>query len=129
MEHNFHANCVAVEDMEDFWLVGFADEPYNTREYLTLQRSYEDDEQDVRLGMNTYYVERNGQGQSCYGGIERFEFHRDRIKVKFNDSGRRDLGVDEMEITFRPDGRRFGKLKRRLEHVFSGSGCLRIEVA
>jgi len=87
LKHNFHASCVAVEDMEDFWLVGFADEQYDTREHLTLQRSYEDDEQDVRLGMNTCYVERDGQGQSCYGGIERFELHRDRVKVRFDDAG------------------------------------------
>jgi len=34
-----------------------------------------------------------------------------------------------MEITFRPDGRRFGKLKRRLERVFAGSECLSIQAA
>jgi hypothetical protein len=53
----FHADCVAILDMEDFWLVGFADQEFNPKQYLTLQRDYEDDDQDVALGMNTYHVE------------------------------------------------------------------------
>lgn len=80
----FHANCVAIDDMEDFWLVGFADERYDTNQYLTLQRSYEDDEQDIELGMDTYYVERAAQGRSCYGGIEQFELQRNQVIVTFD---------------------------------------------
>jgi hypothetical protein len=45
----FHANSVAIDDMDGFWLVGFADEKFDTRQYLMLQRSYEDDAQDVKL--------------------------------------------------------------------------------
>ena len=40
----FHAKCVAVEDMEDYWLVGFADDEFDTHQYLMLQRAYEVDE-------------------------------------------------------------------------------------
>src|SRR5262245_56258457 len=73
MTVSFHANCVAIDDMDDFWLVAFADEKFGTRQYLMLQRSYEDDEQDIQLGMNTYHVERDDQGFSCYGGVKHFE--------------------------------------------------------
>jgi hypothetical protein len=123
----FHANCVAIEDMGDFWLVGFADEKFDTRQYLTLQRSYEDDEQDTRLGMNTYHVERDDQSCSCYGGIERFELQRDQLMVRFTPTGAKQLKADGVEITFKVDGRRFKKLVQQLDRVFQGTECLAVQ--
>ncbi|MFO0968682.1 MAG: Imm10 family immunity protein [Gemmataceae bacterium] len=121
----FHAHCVAIEDMDDFWLVGFADDKFNTRDYLMLQRAFEHDEQDVSLGMNTYHVERNGQGWSGYGGIMAFELRRDRAKIVFTKEGAATMGnVTEMEITFRVDGDEYSKLKDRLGKIFAGAGCL-----
>jgi hypothetical protein len=121
----FHANCVAVEDMDDFWLVGFADDKYETHDYLTLQRSFEDDDQDVALGMNTYHVERNGQRWSGYGGIGRFELKRDRVRVEFTTEGASEMGnVVEMEVTFKVGEQEFYKLKDRLGKIFAGTGCL-----
>jgi hypothetical protein len=123
----FHANCVAIEDMDDFWLVGFADEKFDTRQYLTLQRSYNDDEQDIELGMNTYHVERDDQSCSGYGGIDRFELYRDRAVVRFTPTGAKQLKADGLEISFEVDGRRFKKLVQRLERVFEGTECLAVQ--
>jgi hypothetical protein len=121
----FHANCVAVEDMDDFWLVGFADEPAETRDYLTLQRSFEHDTQDITLGMNTYHVERNGQRWSGYGGIATFELKRDRVRVEFTNESVRKMGnVARMEITFQIGEQEFSKLKDRLSKIFAGTSCL-----
>jgi hypothetical protein len=120
----FHANCVAVDHMEDFWLVGFADEKFDTRQYLMLQRSFEDDEQDIRLGQNTYHVERNDQAWSCYGGIERFELHRDRVSVTFTERGAARLAAPAMEICFQIDDRQFSELRKRLGFIFEGTECL-----
>lgn len=125
MKVAFHVHCVAVEDMEDFWLVGFADEQFGTKQYLMLQRSFADDEQDVRLGMNTYHVERDDQGWGCYGGIERFELYRESIQVVFDKTGKKCLGkLEGLEISFAVSGREFQKLKHRLKKVFAGSDCL-----
>ena len=111
--------------MKDFRLVGFADDPFEPRDFLLLQRSYEDDEQDSRLGMNTYHVERNGQLWSCYGGIERFKLCRDRVKVSFTKEGSRLLGnVPGMEITFNVEESKFNELQRGLRQVFAATGCL-----
>jgi hypothetical protein len=123
----FHANCVAIEDMDDFWLVGFADEKFGTRQYLMLQRSYEDDEQDIKLGMNTYHVERDDQAWSSYGGIERFELHRDRVVVRFTPIGAEQLKAKGMDITFTIDGDQYRELTRRLESIFVGSECLAVQ--
>ena len=121
----FHANCVAIDDMEDFWLVGFADDKFKARDYLMLQRRFEDDEQDVALGMNTYHVERNGQEWSGYDGILAFELKRDRAKVTFTKDGAAKMGkVTEMEITFHVGDDEFSKLKDRVAKIFAGAKCL-----
>lgn len=125
MTASFHANCVTVEDRDDFWLVGFADDEFKTRDYLLLQRGVEDDEQDLVFGMNTYHVERNDQKWSGYGGIESFELHRDRVKICFSKAGGNRMGsVTEMEITFQTDGDEYARLKDRLGRIFGGTDCL-----
>lgn len=122
----FYANCVAIEEMDDFWLVGFADEKFDTRQYLMLQRSYKHDEQDIELGMNTYHVERDAQGFSCYGGIDRFELHRDHVLVRLTPPGAKQLKVKEIEIDFKIDSPLFKKLVQQLERVFEGTKCLTV---
>ena len=101
MEVAFHADCVSAEDMDGFSLVGFADRKYGTCDYLMLQRSLDDDEQDIRLGMDALPYERNDQRWSYYGGIERFELYRDRIKVLLAPEGAARLGeVTAIDVAF-----------------------------
>ena len=125
----FHANCVAIEDADGFWLVGFADEEFATRQYLMLTRSYTDDEQDVRHGMNTYHVERDDQIWSCYGGIDRFELHREHVVLRFTQSGTKQVKAEGIEVTFTIDDRRFQIMKQGLAHIFDGSDCHLVEVS
>lgn len=120
----FVANCVVIDDMEDYWFVGFADSELNTEHYLMLERAYEDDEQDIANGMNTYHVELDDQGFSCYGGIERFALSKHKVVIQFNQSGTQSLGVNKLEIQFTSDNDLFDKLKNRLEHVFADTNCL-----
>lgn len=121
MSVNFHANCVAIEDMEDSWLVGFADDKFDTRDYLMLQRAFEDDEQDVALGMDTYHVERNDQRWSGYGGIAAFDLKRDRVKVRFTENGGATMGTTELEVSFQIDEEEYSKLRDRLGKIFQGT--------
>ena len=88
----FAAIDVVVDDSDDnFILVGFADEQDGRyRDALHFQRSYEFDEQDVALGMDQVYVERNGQSQGAYGGIERVELPPYRVRIVVR--GRRSAG-------------------------------------
>ena len=120
----FHAACVAIEDMEGFWLVGFADDEFKTRHYLTLQRSIKSDEQDASLGMDTYHVERNDQKWSGYGEIAVFELKRDRIKVRFSEKGAVRMGAKEIEVSFQIDDDEYSNLKDRLGKIFKGTNCL-----
>src|SRR6185503_2057175 len=101
MSPTFHATCVSIEDTEVGLQVGFADHEFDTTEYLTLQRGHGFDEQDRRLGLANVYVERNTQGNSMYGGIERCELLPGRIRLLFDEKGAKVMhGLQEMEITF-----------------------------
>lgn len=53
----FEARCVVLRHPDDeCHFVAFADEESDAGLYLILQRSFAVDEQDVRLGMNTYHI-------------------------------------------------------------------------
>lgn len=126
MSATFHASKVAAEDMEDFWLVGFANREKAPREYLLLQRAYEFDEHDRRLGMATYYVERNDQKQSQYGGIESFVLQRDQVTVTFDaPTTSRFRGEEQLRITFQLDDVAYQELRDRLEKIFADEKCFR----
>ena len=122
----FHANCIAIEDNEEFCLVGFADREYDTRCYLQLQRSHVNDTQDRALGLDTYYVERDDQSNSCYGGIESIELHSDMVRLDFTDAGSRSLDLrGPTRITFDIDEGTLTALRIQLSTIFADTDCLR----
>lgn len=122
MKFSLNAKAVAVEDMDDYWLVGFADDEAEPPHYLQLQRGFKDSDQDIRLGMNTYYIEIDDQGSSCYGGIERFELRRDQALIKFSSQGKAKLnGIESAEITFKAGNEKFNQLRDRLSKIFAGT--------
>ena len=122
---SFHANCVAIEDHEEFCLVGFAEQEFGTTRYLQFQRSHVNDPQDQALEMDTYYVERDDQRNSCYGGIERCDLYADLIMFSFNDVGTRNLDLmGPMRISYDIDEKTLKDLRDRLESVFAGTTCL-----
>jgi hypothetical protein len=122
----FTANTVVVDDSDDeFILVGFADEQDGAyREALHFQRSHEFDEQDVALGMDSVYAERNDQSQSGYGGVQRVELHPNRVRVLIGDELAERMGTAEFDITFTLPFAEFEPLREALRAVFEGFGCL-----
>ena len=58
MEINFIANEIVYEVTEyNSYLVGFADDKNEPKEYVIVERALEFDEQDIKLGMDSYYFE------------------------------------------------------------------------
>lgn len=67
MEIKFTANHIVYELTEDnSYLVGYADDKNDTEEYVIIERALEFDEQDISLGMNSYYIEYTDQSNSGY---------------------------------------------------------------
>ena len=121
MQFELEAKTVIAERAESFWQVGFADDPVDTTEYLLLRRDVEDDEQNIRLGMATYYVEVGGQGASCYGGISTFDLQPGQLTITFAPEGAARVGCDKARITFDLSPDEQHNLKDVLRRVFAGS--------
>ena len=125
MTPKFHAGFVSIEDKGEYLLIGLVDEEFAVGDYLMLQRAYEFDEQDRRLGMDKVYIERNDQGYSCYGGIESFELSPRSVRVRFDQHGSERMGgTSEMEVSFAAD--RYQDLHAALERCFEGFSCLSV---
>lgn len=123
---SFHANCVAVKDNEASCLGGFADQEFDTRNYLQLQQSHVNDAQDQALGHDTYYVERDDQINACYGGIEYCDLYVDKVRLSFNERGSRSLNLlGPMRISFDIDEVALDAVRKILVTVFAGTQCLR----
>ena len=122
----FHASCVAVVDNEYSRVVGFADRQFDTKRYLQFQRSRISDAQDQALGLDTYYVEKDDQSNSCYGGIESIDLHANTIALLLDDVGSQRLDLDKVVlITFDADDKTLGELRSGLATIFSGTDILR----
>jgi hypothetical protein len=119
------ATDVIVDDGDPgLTLVGFDSEGPGPRRYLMLQRSHEFNEQDVAMGMDHVYIERDSQEYSAYGGITRFELFRDRALISLEAATARKLGNEaEFEVRFELEDRRFEELRAGLAEVFKGFEC------
>ncbi|CAN7562029.1 Imm10 family immunity protein [Pseudoxanthomonas sp. LjRoot143] len=122
----FEAKCMVTEQPDgEFHLVGFADQKFDTRFYLMLQRALDHDEQDRALGMDTYHVEWCDQGMSGYGGISRFLLSPTGVEVSFEPQAAVDLdGMEHLSISFQLSHSEFLVLREALGNIFVGSGCL-----
>jgi hypothetical protein len=95
------AKSVHATTEDGFWQLAFADDPIQTQHYLVLQRAFEFDEQDKKLGMDTYYVELDDHSCSAYGGIRSAALSRRQIVLRFESDAAAQLNVEEvLEITF-----------------------------
>ena len=122
----FHATCLAALENEFGWVVGLADEEFDTKQYLQFQRGHTHTAQDQAPGLNTYYVERDDQSNSCYGGIERIDLGADAIALRLGQAGSQSLGLDrKVVITFDADERTLQRFKAGLIAVFAGTDLLR----
>ena len=80
MEINFIANEIVYEVTEyKSYLVGFADDKNEPKEYVIVERALEFDEQDIKLGMDSYYFEYSDQSNSGYGLCDKVILRQNEI--------------------------------------------------
>ena len=80
MEINFIANDIVYEVTEDnSFLIGFADDKNEPNEYVIVERALEFDEQDIKLGMDSYYFEYSDQSNSGYDLCSKVVLHQNEI--------------------------------------------------
>lgn len=122
----FHATCIAAVEDEVGWVVGLADQEVDTRQYLQFQRGHANDPQDQPLGLDTYYVEKDDQSNSCYGGIERIDLGANAIQLRLDEAGSQSLRLDKnVVITFDADEQTLDRFRAGLIAVFAGTDLIR----
>jgi hypothetical protein len=113
---HFETDSVFIEETDlDVLIVGF----YTDEGYLMIQQSLDEyDEQDIRLGMNTYHIERDDQSYGEYGGVEQINLSRKAIEVKLDKTGKKNLQCDSVEIDFQTDDENYELLIEKLRFIF-----------
>jgi hypothetical protein len=122
MAITFHAELVDTSPKDWGTQVAWSvDSDLAAERYLVVMRASEFSEQDVRLGMNSVYIETCGQGWSWYGHIVAFELFPDRVSVQLDAEAAKHIRDDgRIEVTFDLDAARLVDLKTSLSRVFDG---------
>lgn len=104
----FECEGIFIEETDlDVLIVGFhADE-----EYFVIQQSL-----DIENAV--YHIERDDQSYGGYGGVDRIALTRDRLEVTLNETGRKNLQRDGVEIDFETDDETYRQLVEKLVLIF-----------
>jgi len=100
MKIKFKANKITNEtDIEENdYMIGFFNNGDEPDKYVILQRAITFDEQDIELGMNTYYFEYSDQSNSGYGICENAKIEKNKVLFDLKENALDD--IEKIEITF-----------------------------
>ena len=76
---------------DNSYLVGFADDKNEPTEYVIVERAFEFDEQDIKLGMDSYYFEYSDQSNSGYGLCSKVVMRQNEIVFSINHKSENDI--------------------------------------
>ncbi|HRH42049.1 MAG TPA: Imm10 family immunity protein [Pyrinomonadaceae bacterium] len=116
---HFETEAVEIEETElDVLIVGF----YTDENYLMIQQSIDGyDEQDEKLGMNSYHIERDDQSFGGYGGVKQIHLQRNTIEVELDEIGQQNLQCDGVKVDFDTDDETYQTLAEKLKSIFGSS--------
>jgi hypothetical protein len=100
MDKKFTSNFAYANIEENVITVGFADNEFETKEYILLQKNISPDKQEIELGHDKIYIEYKDQLYSNYGGIEEIVLNNKNIKIRIDDKTSNILKVTVYNIEF-----------------------------
>ena len=89
------ANCVTCQTQDEVAMLGFADDEFNTTQYVMLQRGLKPSQQDREHGFDQLHIEVNSQIHSCYGGVVEARLHEKQLVLKLDLQAAADMSVDD----------------------------------
>lgn len=96
------ANCVTCQTQDDVAVLAFADDEFNTTQYVMLQKGLKPSQEDRALGLDKLYMEVNSQGQSSHGGVETAQLESNRLLLTLDPKAAAKMSLgDTIEISFR----------------------------
>jgi hypothetical protein len=120
----FAAAKVGVEYLADLevTIVGLAEHEDGGGRSLLFQWSDTFDDQDRRLGMDTYAVS-NELGRTTYGGVRRLEFRNNRLRLLLERKAASDLGTARvLDIELRVEPAELHRFWSALNDLFLAAG-------
>ena len=108
-------------DENGLLIVGFFGKFKNEEFNLIIQDAYDrEDEQEIELGMDTFYLEINDQSRSGYGGIEQLELWKSLLRLKLNRIGKENLKIKSeiLDIQLNINEKEFTNLREKLIVIF-----------
>lgn len=78
----------------DMVIVGFADNEFETKEYVLLQKSLTYDENDIKLGFHEVSITINDQIKSAYGGIKQIIVQPQKVRIHLKSDTAEKLRTD-----------------------------------
>lgn len=114
-------NLFADYDENDILIIAFSGKIKNEDAYLIIQDAYDrNDEQEIELGMNTFYIEINDQSTSGYGGIKEIKLYKNLLSINLDKTGMANLNLEnnKIEIELELDENKFENLTEKLALIF-----------
>ncbi|MEM7244678.1 MAG: Imm10 family immunity protein [Acidobacteriota bacterium] len=112
------AREVTIDEIDGVLVIGFAAE---NEEYLLLQRSLEPSEQDVALGHDAVYIERNSQLRSAYGGIVRVVLSSRAVVLELSEETAEAIGSEGVfRVDLDLESQRLEVLRESLDRLHGG---------
>ena len=111
----FTASCITWQNENGVVLLGFADDEFNTTQYLLLQRTLGPDQQDRDLGMDRLYIELNDQARSAYGTVEEARLRMQGVTFRLDQATAATVSNGEsIEIAFDVTAARLQEMAEQL---------------
>lgn len=97
--YSFTARACAAEEVSDLqaYVVMVYDDAQSPSYGLEIQKPLYSDEQDQRLGHDTYSLSIS-DGRTCYGGIRKVQLNGNRLMIELGERAAADLGEDGFDI-------------------------------
>ncbi|MCA0352297.1 MAG: hypothetical protein LCH85_09895 [Chloroflexi bacterium] len=117
----FTAAVVAIEQLadENLFILGLADQTDDPDEYLTIQRSFDqDDSEDEASDLDSYYV-CLPNGATDYGCIERWELELGRLQIHFTQPAQAMFQLAGVDIKLMIELEQQQQLRKILEQLLS----------
>ncbi|MBB3114158.1 hypothetical protein FHS18_006276 [Paenibacillus phyllosphaerae] len=111
-----YSNC---DEEIDVILVGFADQEFETKEYILLQRSLESDDRDKALGLDKVHLTINGEECSGYCDIKELLLRSNSLEIILDESTAEGLELPKhIKIEFNVDVEQLQAMRNHLELMF-----------
>ena len=123
---SFTSNCVTFQNADGVVMVGFADDEFNTNEYVLLQRTLQPDEQDRSLGLDGVHLQVDSPDQSGYDCIKRIRVTRSEIQIELKPEAQSAFPCRDVQITFNMDDEHYSRMLAHLKEVVDERATLTV---